>query len=307
MTHVDSPTWTFIIGTGRCGSTILEEALVRHPDVGFISNVDSYAASLNPKGRWNNALYRSVPTRFRQRDRIRSGKTRQSSLHFGPSEAWKLMSARVSPLWSEPVRDLTADDVTPWLERRFRQFFEERASAQKKPAFLHKYTGWPRAGFVHRILPDARFIHFVRDGRAVAASLMQRPWWRGYLGPPQWGFGLLPKPYAAAWERHGRSFVVLAGLEWMVLMDAFEAARKAVPSSQWLQVRYEDYVDAPRETVEKILASMGLDWNDDFELAFGTLPMSKARLDGFKRELTAAHLAALDDVLGPHLSRLGYG
>ena len=93
----------------------------------------------------------------------------------------------------------------------------------------------------------------------------------------------------------------------MVLMDAFEAARKAVPSSQWLQVRYEDYVDAPRETVEKILASMGLDWNDDFELAFGTLPMSKARLDGFKRELTAAHLAALDDVLGPHLSRLGYG
>src|SRR5439155_13935920 len=161
---------TFIIGTGRCGSTILAEALARHGEVGFISNVDAYAAMLNPKGRWNNELYRLIPSIFQQRDRIRGGRTRQARLHYGPSEAWTMMSSQVSPLWTRPIRDLTAEDVTPWLERRFRRFFEERASIQRKRVFLHKYTGWPRAGFVHRILPEAKFIHFVRDGRAVAAS-----------------------------------------------------------------------------------------------------------------------------------------
>jgi hypothetical protein len=30
----------FVIGTGRCGLTEVAELLARHPDVGFVSNLD---------------------------------------------------------------------------------------------------------------------------------------------------------------------------------------------------------------------------------------------------------------------------
>ena len=32
--------YLFVLGTGRCGSTLVEEVLARHPDSGFVSNLE---------------------------------------------------------------------------------------------------------------------------------------------------------------------------------------------------------------------------------------------------------------------------
>lgn len=55
---------------------------------------------------------------------------------------------------------------------------------KKRNRLLFKITGWPRVGFLHEIFEDAKFIHLIRDGRAVAYSLLQQPWWEGWRGPP---------------------------------------------------------------------------------------------------------------------------
>ena len=128
-----------------------------------------------------------------------------------------------------------AGDVTPWLERRFRAFFNERAAAQHTDTFLHKFTGWPRAGFIRGVFPSARFIHVVRDGRAVANSWLQMPWWLGFEGPDHWQWGPLPADLAAEWDESGQSFVVLAGLLWKMLIDAFDSARTVIPAADWLE------------------------------------------------------------------------
>src|SRR5262245_34783722 len=148
----------FVLGTGRCGSTLVHEILARHPDVGFVSNLEDRLPLRPLPTRFTNDLYRRVPDSFTVKGRLR----------FAPSEAYHALDREVSPMISAPVRDLLAEDVTPWVERRFRAFFLRRAEIQRRPLFLHKFTGWPRAGFVRRIFPEARFIHVVRDGRAVA-------------------------------------------------------------------------------------------------------------------------------------------
>ena len=48
---------SFVLGSGRCGSTLIAELIARHPDVGFVSNVDDKLGRLNLKGRWNNELF----------------------------------------------------------------------------------------------------------------------------------------------------------------------------------------------------------------------------------------------------------
>jgi Sulfotransferase family len=296
----------FIIGTGRCGSTPVQEILSRHPDVGFISNVDALLARMNLKGRWNNRLYSGLPHFINQRERVRRGSVRQTRLHYGPSEAWRLFNQQVSPLFSRPFRDLTADDATPWLESRMRRLFTERMEAQGKPIFLHHLTGWPRTGFLHHVFPDARFIHVFRDGRAVADSYLRWPLWGGWLGPEVWGFGPLPDAYAREWEQSGRSFVALAGLEWKIFMDAFVSARANIPHDLWIDIRYEDFVENPRQDLARLLDFLDLRWTDEFEKGFAGYSLSTSRKQGFRKTLTEAQVALLENIQGDHLRRLGY-
>src|SRR5439155_6926406 len=119
----------------------------------------------------------------------------RARLRAAPTEGYALLSNEVSPVLAGSDHDLTADDLTQDLVERFRRFFEVRARAQRKPVFVHKFTGWPRARLIHAAFPEARFVHVVRDGRAVAASLVRMPWWKGREGPSGWGFGPLPHAY----------------------------------------------------------------------------------------------------------------
>jgi hypothetical protein len=286
----------FVLGTGRCGSTLVHEIIARHPDVGFVSNLEDRLPFLPLPARFNNDIYRRVPDALTTKGRLR----------FAPSEAYRILDREVSPVVSAPVRDLLAEDVTPWLEQRFRAFFTSRAREQGRPVFLHKFTGWPRSGFVRRIFPETRFIHVVRDGRAVANSFLQMPWWQGYRGPDEWSWGPLPQSMAREWEDSGRSFAVLAGLEWKLLMEAFEAARALVPESQWLEVRYEDFVAAPREHMRAMLDHLGLSWTPVFERGFARYTFDAGRREAYRRDLGIHDVAMLDLSLAPVLARHGY-
>jgi hypothetical protein len=295
-------------GTGRCGSTPIVEVVSRHRGVGFVSNLDDKLSLLNLKGTWNNKLHRLSPPRD---PKLRPFQDRRTLVELGrfriaPAEAWKILDRQVAPIMSMPFRDLGAEDATPWLQGRFRSFFERRMAAQRSDVFIQHLTGWPRAGFIRAAFPETRFVHVVRDGRAVANSWLQMGWWRGYQGPEAWHLGPLPPDAAAAWEESGRSFVVLAGLGWKMLIEAFERARAEVPDGQWLQVRYEDVVAEPRRHIKAIADFIGLEWTDEFEREFAAYPFEGSRVQGFRRDLDAASLAQLERSIGSTLRAYGY-
>lgn len=291
------PGIAFVLGTGRCGSTLVHEVLARHPAVGFLTNLEDRLPLPPVAGRFNNELFRRVPVRFTQKG---------GRIRFAPSEGYRALERGVSPIVCTPQRDLVAGDVTPWLEKRTRRFFADRAQAQGRPVFLHKFTGWPRAGFLGRIFPEAKFVHVVRDGRAVANSFLQMPWWRGYEGPEAWGWGPLSAAYEKEWVASDRSFAMLAGIEWKILIDAFEAAKAEVPADRWLELRYEDFVAAPRDVTGEILSFLNLDWNPGFEEGFARYTFEAGRTDAFRRDLGINDVAALDLSLAGHLARFGY-
>jgi hypothetical protein len=314
--------FVFVLGTGRCGSTLVHEVLARHPDVGFVSNLDNRFPGLGVKGRLNGSLYRALPgpvSGFTTSGSVagwgaperESGGSKPSLAsrmvrRFGPSEAYDLIERQVSIEVRRPERDLTRTDAGGELGARFRRFFEERARAQRRPVFVHHFTGWPRAGFVQEALPGARFVHVVRDGRAVASSLVRTSWWRGHGGLDGWGFGPLPPDYEREWEASGRSKTMLAGLHWKLLMDAFDRARREVPEDRWLEVRFEDLVVAPRDEVARMLALSGLEWTDRFERQFARMVFRPGRRDAFLHELSPDDVALLEQSLRDHLERHGY-
>lgn len=292
----DASRFVFVLGTGRCGSTLVEEVLCRHAAVGFVSNLEDRFSLPVTAGRWNGRLYRRLPAAVTQKSRIR----------YAPSEGYRVLSRDVSPLLAAPLRDLTSDDVTPWLERRLRDFFVQRAHAQQTGTFLHKFTGWPRAGFIRGVFPSARFIHVVRDGRAVANSWLQMPWWLGFEGPDHWQWGPLPAELDAEWQASGRSFVVLAGLLWKMLIDAFDSARAGIAKSDWLEVRYEDVAANPRRTFARMLEFCELPWDAEFERGFERHTFTAARSDAFRRDLHPDDVEQLSRILASGLAARGY-
>src|SRR5437773_1821055 len=106
----------FVLGTGRCGSTVLHELISRHPDVGFLSNLEDRFSLPPTAGRWNNEIHRRIPSSF----------TRKGRPRFAPSEGYRALDRKVSSVLSAPARDLLAEDVTPWLDRRLSRFFDDR-------------------------------------------------------------------------------------------------------------------------------------------------------------------------------------
>jgi hypothetical protein len=315
-TSADKTQFIFMIGTGRCGSTQLAQIIASHSRVGFVSNIERRLPSVARRGRWNNFLIRTIANaaQFKELARVHdgaakafSGTSYRARALVGPSEAYDLLSTEVSSMISVPCRDLTADDAFPWVKERFRRFFALRAKEQDTPVFMHKFTGWPRARFVDATFPDAKFIHLVRDGRAVANSLMQVRFWRGYRGSTNWDLGPLPAHYAREWEESGRSFALLAGLEWKTLMDAFEEAERAIPEERWLNVRYEDFISEPRRALHEILAFIGLPWSADIEGQLRAARIMPARRQAYLTELSGRDVALLNQSLRTHLDRWGYG
>jgi hypothetical protein len=299
---------SFVLGSGRCGSTLVTELVARHPDVGFISNVDDKLSRANLKGRWNHALFAQSPERdpslrpFRDRRRL----IEPGRLRVAPSEGWLVLDRQVSGIFPQPCRDLTAQDAMPWLQRRLAAFFDSRIEAQGRPVFVHHLTGWPRTGLLRSVYPQARFVNVVRDGRAVCSSWLQMGWWDGYRGPDRWYLGPLSPPDQQAWEESGRSFVVLAGLGYRMLMDAFATARALVPAEQWLDLRLEDLMEDPRRRTAEVLDFLGLDWTPEFERGFRRHTFQASRGVAWKRDLSDDQVAALEATIAGPMARYGY-
>jgi hypothetical protein len=206
------------------------------------------------------------------------------------------------PGFSEPFRTLEARDATPWATRRLQGLLADKVEADRKPRVLLKWTGWSRAGFMDAIFPDCLFVHVHRNGCAVANSLMQRDFWRGWGGPARWRWGPLPPELEETWLRHDRSFVVLAGLQWRLLFGEITASLAQLPADRVLQVSYEALCADPVEEVRRIhqFASLPDDPGVDDRVRATRIRMEN--LERWRTDLSPDQVAALEEVLEEDLA-----
>jgi omega-hydroxy-beta-dihydromenaquinone-9 sulfotransferase len=287
--HIADP--LFIIGTGRCGSTVFHDVLAYHPRVTWLSRLTNNY----PRKPWVNS-------------------TLMRLLSLPGAEA--IVRNRISPLevyafwdqhyrgFSAPYRDLTADDVTPHSLRALRAATQACVVASR-PHLLCKITGWPRIGFLHAVYPQARFINVIRDGRAVASSSLRVGFWKGWLGPDDWGWGPLSADQRERFHAHGSSFVALAALQWEILMDAYERAKPGIPADRILEIRYEDLCADPIGVVRAACEFAQLEFAPQLERQIRGFRL-RSQNDKWKEGLSPAQQDTLNDCIRDCLSRWGY-
>ena len=280
-----------IIGTGRCGSTYLHQLLSAHPKFMWLSGYcDRYPNRPDINRRLVTAMGNPL---FR---RVFSRKIR-------PDECYRFWDWHAYG-FSQPCRDLLRTDVTPIVKKQIREVMEEMPTPARD-RLLVKITGWSRLGYLNEIFGDAKFVHLIRDGRAVAGSLLHVGFWHGWQGPQRWGAGPLTARDQAAWDAHGRSFVALAALEWRIRMRATEEARRSVDPGRLLEIRYEDLCRRPEATLRAVLEFAELPSKREAAACVAAIPLEYSG-DRWRHRLTIEQHSILDELLDEDLRRYGY-
>lgn len=183
--------------------------------------------------------------------------------------------------------------------RQFVEFLVLRFAAQVgKPEFDywvdHTPSNIAHSQFLLTQFEDARIIHIVRDGRAVAASVL----------PLDWG----PMTIRRAAE------------VWMMSLASGLAAEVVFPKDRVMRVHYEDIVRDPQETLGRITAFIGVSYEPGLEEGRGfAVPASgksqhalvgsrpnPERIEAWRDTLTSRQVQLFEFYAGDMLRTLGY-
>jgi hypothetical protein len=281
----------FIIAMGRSGSTLLHEVLSRHPRAAFL---------IDPANRHPEQPVRTRAL-LRAMDLPLVGP--RIAIRTWPDECWPFWEHQC-PGFSVPGRDLLASDATAELKQRVAGAMAARTT-RRRSRLLLKITGWPRIRFLAEVFPTARFVHLVRDGRAVAASQIERPWWTGRRGPEHWAWGPLPPAYREQWERSDGSQMVLSAIAWEMVLDAIEECKQEVEPSRLMEMRYEDLCRDPRRRLEQITDFFELAWVPGLDAELRRRPIDDRNLTR-RDAIDSPSWSALGSTFTQHLARYGY-
>lgn len=203
-----------------------------------------------------------------------------------PPEAWR----DDEPASLDDLRRLLAWAVTAYARR------QQGASAPSTGEAVwvdHSPQNLRDAKALLALYPEAKFIHIVRDGRAVAASIL----------PLDWGPNTIP---TAAWWWMGE------------LAHAFAAEAYAGPERA-RRVRYEDLLRDPETETAALCRFAGLAYAPEaaeggrfqapkcetFHALVGA-PPDPARAEAWRAKLSPRQIASFEGIAGDLLDLLGY-
>lgn len=149
---------------------------------------------------------------------------------------------------------------------------------------------------LRRIFPEAKIIHLVRDGRDVVASQKSIEWMSGNV----------PK----------------LARDWAWKVTLLHKVGNCL-GADYLEVRYEDLVQAPETVLREICSFLGEAYEPEMleytETAEGVVPAESlrwhrnsvrppdpAKLGEWRRKLSVGEQAIVDEVAGPALETFGY-
>ncbi len=232
-----------------------------------------------------------------------------ANLWCGPERKLIPVFAEVSAGWARSLGpELAAAGVdSRGLDRAARAWIAEflRAGAPDSRRLAEKTPhNLIHAGWLGQLFPAARFIHVIRDGRAVAESLVRQSW-----RDPQTGKLL---PYCQDLSSAARY--------WASVVTESRRQCAMVPR-RGLEVRYEQLIAEPRETMQMVLAFLGEPWDEQVlhhESAGVVLSAresstqavgrarSSANTEAWRSRLSEKEVATIEDVAGPVLRAFGY-
>ncbi|MGD0793022.1 MAG: sulfotransferase [Terriglobales bacterium] len=269
----------FVVGSARSGNTMLYHMLL--------------SSGRFPVYRTEPCVFDLLVPRFGD---FRSLSTRRELMRCWP----RTKQFRRSGLDAGEITEKVLTSVTTGGEF-LRAVMEEMARAG---GFQRWAVGGPdnllHIPTIKRQIPDALFIHVIRDGRDVACALDRKEFIRPFR-----------------WDRSYRLYV--SALHWMWKVQTGRRHGRAI-GSDYLEVRFEDLVLHPEEALTKVGAFIGenLDYEKIRKAKIGVIHVpntsfteewksgSFSPVGRWRRQLSDDKVTRLEGLVGELLVELGY-
>jgi hypothetical protein len=292
----------FVVGAPRSGTSLLYKLLCLHPEAAWISN-------------WSRRLPGVAAVAVLNRVAPRFPATRRS-VWFGADTANAYVYGQRRALWErlypmpvegEPVYQHCG--VGAGGPTGGRSEDEQAACLRGTFAGLRRFTGGrlviskriannQRIPFLVAAFPEARFVHLVRDGRAVAYSLSRVDWWEDGV---VWWYGDTPR----RWRERGGDPWELVATHWVrELASVGEGLRAVVPQRQ-LELRYEELIGGPVAVLRRAARFAGLADDPGWLAELGRLSYPNQN-EAWRERLTADARDRVEAIQREELLRLGH-
>ncbi len=272
MIDVDRP--IVIVGTGRCGSTMLHRILALHRSLGWLSTFNEVFPTQLWLSVFSNLYRTSLPVNVRHWPAFPK-----------PFEAYKFWEHYL-PAFSRREKPQTRADVPAAAIGPVRDAVEELLGYQNRERLLIKVTGWSRIAYFDRIFPQARFIFLNRELRSVLSSWAQAGWLdvTSSIDSEEWQWGEVPALYRRLWSELGGGPVLSAAVKIQLDLDDIRSNVAQFPD-RCREIQYENLVSDPHECLRTITDFCGLDWYTGFEQRLAAMKFYDAA-NKWKRYLT---------------------
>jgi hypothetical protein len=326
----------FVVGTGRCGSTLLSKMLARNDSVlslfEFFSGIDQFfrfrtdpvagselAARLEEDHPMLTMVLRrgyDVPEVAYPFDSPLAKLSRQDPIPWTLAIAVARVSDDPDALFGEML-DAARAQPTQLLSAHYRSLLDWLSARTGKRLWIERSgSSMDFAAELKAFFPGARFVHLHRDGHETALSMREYsvlrlavPVMNGLLGPVDYSHDGLVAFEAANADAidetlASRPAVELYGRYWSDQVERGMQALAQLDAADVMELRFEDLVREPRPALEALAAFFELpdphgDWiAEACALVQGLPPTHFNGLAPREQEL-------LVEACAPGMSRLG--
>jgi len=227
----------FLVGTGRCGSTIIYSCLAMHPDLAWIPSW----VTLVP--RWPQVAASTRLWSLPGADRF--WETRFFPKPVEPNPVFERWDGRFREEAAEPAVVASAQaGLVPLIRSLCR--------AQGRQRFLAKMVGRPvKVAVLNALFPDALFILITRDLKPTTCSLIQVEFYHG-MNLSRWPWHPIPPALLEFASARKPAPEIDAAI--VVEMNLRELRRQlaSVPAERVLEMSYGSFTAEPVEGLERI-------------------------------------------------------